>query len=174
LLRTVIGGAVVAVIAGLLAVVGDGIGITTVWPVLLAAAIGLVARSAVVPRVGAAALGAVVGFVAMALRAGLLPDVVTSRALVIVLAVALLTLVAALTKGLLPLWAGLAGYAAFAGLYEPVYADSPTTFLADAPVAVLTVLLSLGLGAIAAIAGELTGNAVHRADDGHVRAGEVA
>lgn len=174
LLRTVLGGAVVALVAGVLAIVGPGIGITTLWPFLLAAGVALAAGPAVASRTGAFVLGAIVSFVAMALRAGFLPDVGLSAALVVALAVAVLTLVAAVTQGLVPLWASLAGYAAFAGFYGPTYSDSPTTFVADAPVALLTVLLAAGIGAIVAIVAELAGVSVGRTEPSHLGAGEVA
>lgn len=151
MLRTVICGAVVAAFAGILALVGDTIGITTLWPVLLAAAIGLAAGPAVGSRIATAAIGSVVGFLSYALLIGVLPGTDGATALVAVVAVLVLTLVSALTGGVLPLWAGLAGYAAFAGLYDPRAVASPTTFLTDAPLALVTVLLALGLGAIAAV-----------------------
>ena len=151
MLRTVISGAVVAVVAGILAFAGDTIGITTIWPVLLAAAIGLAAAPAVLSRTAGAAIGAVVGFFSYALLIGLLPQADAATALVAVAAVAVLTIVAALTGGAVPLWSGLAGYVAFAGLYDPQAVASPTTFLADAPLALVTVLLALGIGAIIAL-----------------------
>ncbi|MEX1178438.1 MAG: hypothetical protein WEB09_08240 [Nitriliruptor sp.] len=173
MLRTIIGGAVVAVVAGVLAIVGDGIGITALWPVLLAAGVALVAGPAVASRIGSFALGAVVGFAAMALDAGLLPDVAVAGAIVIVVAIAILTAVAALTQGLLPLWASLVGYAAFTGYYGPTYAESPTAFLSDAPVALVAVLLAAGVGALVAIVAELAGVGVTRTEDRQVAAGEA-
>jgi hypothetical protein len=173
LMRTILGGAVLAVIAGLLAIVGPSLGITTLWPVLLAAAVALAAGPAVASRTGAFALGAIMGIVAMGIRAGFLPDVPTSAAIIVVLAIAILTAIAALSQGLLPLWASLAGYAAFVGYYTPTYSDSPTTFVADAPVALVTVLLAAGIGAIVAIVAELVGVGVARNEDRHVGAGEV-
>ncbi len=173
MLRTVIGGAVVAVVAGLLAIVGDGIGITTLWPVFLAVGVALVAGPAVASRVGSFALGAVIGFVAMAIDAGFLPDVAAASAIVVVLAVAVLTLAAALSQGLLPLWASLIGYAAFVGYYSPMFAESPTAFLSEAPVALVAVLLAAGVGAIVAIVAELAGVGVTRTEDRQVAAGEA-
>lgn len=92
-----------------------------------------------------------------------------------IVAVLILTAVAALSAGLLPLWAGLAGFAAFAGLYEPVSVASPTTFLTDAPLALVTVLLALGLGALTALGATLLGATTPaRSDVEHLGAGEVA
>jgi hypothetical protein len=174
LLRTVIGGAVVAVVAGVLAIVGPSIGLDTLWPFLFAAAVALASGPAIASRVGALALGAVTAFVTNAVYAGFVPQVPLTRALLVILGVGLLTVVAGVTGGLLPLWAGLAGYALFAGYYGPTYADSPTTFLADAPVALVTVLLAAGVGAIVAIAAEFAGVSVGGRDERAVGAGEVA
>jgi hypothetical protein len=174
LLRTVIGGAVVAVIAGVLAIVGPSIGLDTLWPFLFAAAVALASGPAIASRVGALALGAVVAFVTNAIYAGFVPQTSLTRALMVVLGVGLLTVAAALTGGLLPLWAGLAGYALFAGYYGPTYADSPTTFAADAPVALVTVLLAAGVGAIVAILAELAGVSVGGSEKRAVGTGEVA
>lgn len=174
MLRTLIGGAVVAVIAGILAFVGSAIGITTLWPVLLAAGVALVAGPAVASRIGSFAMGAVLGFAAMALLAGFLPQVATSQALAVVVAIAIMTVVAAVTQGLLPLWASLAGYAAFVGYYLPTYTESPTLFASEAPVALLTVLVAAGVGAIVGIVAEFAGASVRTTEDRHVAAGEVA
>jgi hypothetical protein len=157
--RTVIHGAIVAVLAAILAWVGSAIGITTVWPVLLGIAVGLAVYPLSLGRVGAYVLGAVLGWVAMALYAGFLPHVGGSRALIVLIGVGLLAVVAALSADLVPLWAGLVGYAAFTGLYEPLYAESPTLFLQESPGALLTVLLSGAVGlAIAGVAAMVTGS----------------
>jgi hypothetical protein len=174
LLRTLIGGAVVAVIAGILAFVGSAIGITTLWPVLLAAGVALVAGPAVASRIGSFAMGSILGFAAMALLAGFLPQVAASQALAVVVAIAIMTVVAAVTQGLLPLWASLAGYAAFVGYYLPTYTESPTLFASEAPVALLTVLVAAGVGAIVGIVAEFAGASVRSTEDRHVAAGEVA
>lgn len=174
LLRTVLSGAVVAVVAGSLAIAGPGIGITTLWPFLLAVGIALAAGQAALSRIGAFVLGAVVGFVGMALRAGVLPDVPLSATIVVVLAVVALTLVASLTQGLLPLWASLAGYAAFVGFYTPTFDEAPTAFLSEAPVALVTILLAAGIGTAVAIVAELAGVTVTGSRQRQVGAGEVA
>jgi hypothetical protein len=161
--RTVIHGVVVAVLVAILAAVGSAIGITTVWPVLLGVAVGLAAWPLSLGRVGAFVLGAVVSWVAMAMYAGFLPHVAFSRALIVLIGVMLLTIVAALTADLVPLWAGLVGYAAFTGLYEPLYAESPTLFLSESPGALLTVLLAGAVGlAIAGLATLVTGGQTTR------------
>jgi hypothetical protein len=174
LLRTVIGGAVVAVIAGLLAFVGSAIGITTLWPVLLAAGVALVAGPAVASRLGSFAMGAILGFGAMAVQAALLPQVAASQAIIVVVAIAIMTVVAAVSMGLLPLWASLLGYAAFVGYYTPTYTESPTLFATEAPVALLTVLVAAGVGAIVGILAEFAGAGFAGREDTNVATGEVA
>jgi hypothetical protein len=161
--RTVILGAVVALLAALLAVVGSPLGITTLWPVLLAVAVGLAAGHVTLGRVVAYVLGTVVSLVAMAVSAAALPQTGLSDAIVVVLGVVLLTVVAVVSGGRAPLWAGLAGFVAFAAYYEPIYAANPTLFLSEAPVALITVLLAGALGiAIATVAELLSGGAPAR------------
>lgn len=164
----------VAVVAGLLAFVGSAIGVATLWPVLLAAGVALVAGPAVASRIASFVIGAVLGLVAMGVQAGLLPQVAASAAIVVVLTVAVLTLIAALSQGLLPLWASLAGYAAFVGFYTPTFNENPTAFLSTAPPALLTVLIAAGVGAVVAIVAEFAGVGAGRADDQPMMAGEVA
>lgn len=174
LLRTIIGGAVVAVCAGLLAFAGGSIGVSHVWPFLLAAGLALAAGSSVASRTAMTAGGALVGIATMGLGAGFLPQTTVATAVTVVLAVVVLTIVAAISQGHLPLWAGLAGYGMFVGLYLPTFEASPTTFLSDAPVALLTVWLALGVGAVIAILADVAGLAPRPSDDARVRAGEVA
>lgn len=153
--RTVIRGVVIAVVAALVAVTGNAIGIDTVWPVLLAAAVGLAVAPVTMGRVAAFVVGAGVSWLVLALRAGFLPDLAASQALVIAVGVLLLTALAALTAERLPLWASLAGLVAFAGYYEPTYAASPTRFLAESPIALVTVLLAAAVGFVAALVTDL-------------------
>jgi hypothetical protein len=161
--RTAIIGAVVALLAALLAVTGSALGITTIWPVLLAVAVGLAAGYVTLGRIGAYVLGAVVSWGMAAMGAAVLPQTGIADAIVVIVAIAILTVIAALTVDLVPLWAGLAGYAAFAGLYEPIYAANPTLFLSESPVALITVLLAGALGfAISAIAQLLTAGVAGR------------
>jgi hypothetical protein len=156
MIRTAISGAIVALVAAVLAVIGDSIGITTLWPVLLAAAIGLAAASgSTVGRVAAFVSGAVLGAVVFALQAGFLPQSTGATLMLVVLGVALVTVVGIVSGGHLPMWAGLAGYAAFSGLYEPVFADTPTQFTTQAPTALLALLLAAALGGAAAMVVDL-------------------
>lgn len=153
--RTVLRGAVIALVAALVAVSGSAIGIDTVWPVLLAAAVGLSTLSLTPGRVAAFVVGAIVSWAVFAVRAGFLPDVAMARALVVAVGVVLLTILAATTAERAPLWAGLVGFAAFSAYYEPMYAESPTLFLSESPLALVTVLLAAAVGFVAALLTEL-------------------
>jgi hypothetical protein len=161
--RTALTGAVVALLAAVLAVTGSALGVTTLWPVLLAVAVGLVAGRITLGRVVAYVVGVVVSWVTMALGAAVLPQTGVSDAIVVVLGVGILAVIATLSADRAPLWAGLAGYAAFAALYEPLYAANPTLFLVESPVALITVLLAGALGvAIATVAELLTAGTSER------------
>lgn len=163
-----------ALVAAVIALTGGALGIDTLWPVLLAAAVGLAAASSLSLGRGAAFVGgALIGWVAMAIRAGLLPDTVAAQAIVVVIGIALVTAIAAATADLAPMWAGLVGYAAFAGFYEPIFAESPTTFVADSTVAIITVLLAGALGFAGALLGDLAAS-LGSSTSSQVVDGEVA
>jgi hypothetical protein len=63
-----------------------------------------------------------------------------------VIVVALLTLMAVLTGGRLPLWAGLLGAAALFGAYEELYVAAPYNFLSESVIAVSSLLVPVSLG----------------------------
>lgn len=165
--RVVVSGVVVALIAAVVAVVGESIGITTVWPVLLAVAIGLSAAPITAGRVLAYVLGAVLSWVVLAVDAALLPDVAATWLITAAGGVLLLTVASLVTLGRLPLFAGLAGFAAFLALYEPMRAANPTAFLSESPVALVTVLLAAAVGAVTVALIDLVtgGEAASETDD---------
>jgi hypothetical protein len=155
--RTAVIGVIVALLAALVAIGGDALGITTVWPVLLAVAVGLAAREPTVGRIAAYVIGALAAWASIALGAALLPQTGLADAIALMVALGILTVIAAVTADHVPLWAGLAGYVAFSAFYEPIYAANPTLFLSESPVALLTVLLAGGVGfAIAGLAALFT------------------
>lgn len=155
--RTALIGVIVTLLAALVAMGGSAFGITTVWPVLLAVAVGLSAGGLTIGRIVAYVIGTLAGWASIALGAGLLPQTGLADAIALVVALGILTVIAAVTADRFPLWAGLAGYVAFTAFYEPTYAANPTLFLSESPVALLTVLLAGGIGfAIAGLAALLT------------------
>jgi hypothetical protein len=170
--RTALTGAVVALLAALVAVGGSALGITTIWPVLLAVAVGLAAGYLTLGRVAAYVIGLAISWLMAALTAGVLPQMAISDAIIVLATVAILTVIAVVSADRVPLWAGLAGYAAFAGFYEPIYDANPTLFLSESPVAFATVLLAGALGVAIATLAELATSAVGH--DETVRTEEVA
>jgi hypothetical protein len=153
--HTFVRGGVVALIVALLSFGAGWIGLSTLWPVYLAAAVVFGSSSAGVGVVAAYLVGIGTAWLAIALRAGVFPDLAASHALIAVIAVVILTAVAVLTRDQAPLWVGLAGFAAFYGFYEPTFVDSPTTFLADSPVALGELLLASALGFIGGVLADL-------------------
>jgi len=155
--RTALIGVIVTLLAALVAMGGGALGITSVWPVLLAVAVGLAAGPLTIGRIGAYVIGTLAAWVSIALGAALLPQTGLADAIALVVALGILTVIAAVTADHVPLWAGLGGYVAFTAFYEPTYAANPTLFLSESPVALLTVLLAGGIGfAIAGLAALLT------------------
>lgn len=147
--HTLVAGIVVAVVAAIVAALGGAIGVPTVWPVLLAVAVGVAGGSPTPGRAIAFIAGAVVSLVALGARAAAFPDVAVARGGAVAIAVLIIAVIAGASGGRAPMWAGLAGYAAFAALYEPTFASSPTSFLTDAPQALLIVIIATGLGIVA-------------------------
>jgi hypothetical protein len=159
-------GAIVAVAVALSAILGASLGLPAGWPVALASAVLLAPGRPSLARIGALAMGIVVGILTLAMQAALLPAAAVSEAIAAVVAIAVIAGVAAVSGGRVPLWIGVVGYALFTALYLPVFEASPTTFLADAPVALVTSLLALAIGAVAATAADLltvTGQPDHEA-----------
>lgn len=154
-------GAVIAGAVALAVVLSTAIGLSSPWPILLVAAVVLVRPLRPGPVV-ALVVGAAAWWVAMALRAGVLPDTTSSEVLAAVVAIAICTAAAVGTSERVPLWAGLAGSAVFAGLYEPVYADAPTHFLADSVVALASVVVAVGIGTVAAVIADLVEDRAQR------------
>ncbi|MFP5310629.1 MAG: hypothetical protein ACLGIR_13745 [Actinomycetes bacterium] len=148
-------GAVLALAVALSALLGAALGLPAAWPVALAGAVLLAPGRPSLARIGSLAAGAVIGIVALAFQAAVLPAVAASEAISAVVAIAAVTLVSAVSGNRLPLWAGVVGVALFQAVYLPVFEASPTTFLADAPAALVTTVLALAIGAVAATAADL-------------------
>lgn len=158
MLPSILRGVVVAGAAALVAALPSVFGLSSPWPVLLVAAVAL-ARPLRPGLIIAFLIGSVSWWLGMALRAGFLPDATSSLVLAAVVAVAIPTIAATLTRERLPLWAGLAGIAVFAAFYEPTFAAEPTKFLAQSVIALASVVVATGLGAFTAIAAELLAGA---------------
>jgi hypothetical protein len=176
-MRTVVHGVLIAAVAVAIAAFGGSVGLDDLWPFLLAAAVAIVPSGSALGRVGAFAIGAVLGWGVFALRAGVLPAGTSTEVILALVGVGLAVLVGVLSVGRLPLWATLAGGAAFLGAYGPVYADSPTLFLSESPLVLGSVLVAAAVAAvIGAVTELLTGTeaaAVDRVDRVELGDGEV-
>lgn len=175
MLPSLLRGVVVAGAAGLVAALPSALGLTSPWPVLLVAAVAF-ARPLRPGPIAAVLLGSGSWWIAMALRAAVLPDATSSLVLAAVVAIAICTAVAAATREHVPLWASLAGIALFAALYEPAFADEPTKFLAQSTVALGSVVVAVGIGALAALLADTVAavSITPRDRVGTARQGEVA
>lgn len=153
MLRRFASGLLLAVVAALIIALSDGLGLDLQHVALLGAALGgalgLVPHTTDWGKVAGFLVGFLVGWIGFALRAAVLPDAASGRAVAAFIVVAILAAVAVLSAGRLPLWSGLIGAAAIAGAYELVYTQAPSQFLADSPGAATTVLLAAALGFLA-------------------------
>ena len=143
-------GCVLALSAAVVVLIGGGSDLEHV--ALLGAAlggvIGLVPATTPLGKLGGFGLGFAVSWMAFAIRAAVLPDSTTGRALAAFLVILICAVVAAFSAGRVPLWSSLVGAAAMVGAYETAYSASPSTFLTTSPEAATTVLLAAGFGYI--------------------------
>lgn len=149
--RTLITGGLLAIFAALLAQFGGALGLDEIRSAMLGAAIGAVlglvpTDESPIGRAAAFFVGFVLGWIGYALRAGVLPDTGSGRAIAAFLVIAVLTGICAATVGFLPLWAGLLGVAAIAGAYEFAFGVDPTAFTSESITAATTVLLAASVG----------------------------
>lgn len=148
-MNTLLRGVAIAGATALVIALPTFLGLASPWPVLLVAAVAFV-RPARPGTAAAVLIGAAAWWLAMALRAGVLPDATWSEVAAATVAIAVAVLAAVVSSERLPLFAGLAGIAAFAGIYEPVFAASPTAFLSESPLAFGSVVVATGLGFLTA------------------------
>jgi hypothetical protein len=159
---TLLNGTVVALSAVALALVGGTLGLVELWPVLLAAGVGLLLGVPRLPHVLALLGGGAVALFGAWLDLILLPETAAARAGSVALAVVLLTGLSAATRGRLPLAPGLIGWATLTGLLLPQLATDPTGFARIAPVTAAGALLGVSLGLLAAQVAVLLGGAAGR------------
>lgn len=143
-------GLAVAVATVLVVLLGGSLDLALEPVVLLGATTGAVV--ALVPdrtafaRLVTVILGAVAAWVGYAVRAAVLPDTVGGRTVALVVVLGLVTAIAALSRGRLPLWAALLGAGVFAGAYERVYAAAPPELLATSATALTSLALTMAAG----------------------------
>lgn len=151
--KSLLAGLVLAAFAALIIGLGELFGLDLQPVALLGAALGgvlgLVPNRHTVGKLGGVALGFAVAWLGYALRAAVLPDSASGRAVAAFLVVALIAGACAVSVDRVPLWSGLLGAAAMAGAYEETYTGAPSQFLRESPSAATTVLLAAALGYLA-------------------------
>ena len=119
--------------------------------VALGGVLGFLPDRALSWRIGGFVAGFAVAWAAYAMRASILPDTSSGRAVAIFGVLMVLVALTLVTRANLPIWSLLVGSAAMAGAYEQTYTASPTLFLTESPVAATTVLLAAAFGVIGSI-----------------------
>ncbi|WP_225215491.1 hypothetical protein [Cellulomonas avistercoris] len=153
MIRHVLAGAFLAVLATLTVLLSGVLGAEVQGVALLGAALGgalgLVPDRSPGQRAGAFVVGFVAAWIGYLLRALALPDAPSGRAVAVLVVLLVCLAVGAGTRGRLPLWATLLGAAAMAGSYEAPYAADPSGFATTSPVFATAVLLTAGAGFLA-------------------------
>jgi len=146
-------GIFLAVLAALLILLSDTLGLevqsVTLLGVGIGAALGLVPDRTPVQRLGGFAVGFAAAWLGYLLRAAVLPDAAAGRAVAVLVVLLVCLAIAMATRGKLPLWATLLGASAMAGSYESVYVLDPTAFLTSSPSSATAVLVAAGAGFLA-------------------------
>jgi hypothetical protein len=149
MLRTVVLGVTLSIVVGLLVRFAP-LGLDTASTVVLGACVGAVLAMnqdrEPWQRVLAFGAGVAVTWLGYAARADLLPDEATGRAIAVFVVLLIVTGISVATLGRLPLWAGLLGVAGFAGSYEFVFAEEPTSFGTQSVIALTTLVFAAGAG----------------------------
>jgi hypothetical protein len=152
--RSLVAGLVLAVFAALVIALGELLGLDLQHVALMGAALGgvlgLVPHPLPLGKLGGFAVGFVFAWIGFALRAAVLPDSASGRAVAAFLVVAAIAVACAVSAGRVPLWSGLLGAAAIVGAYEETYTNAPSQFLKESPTAGTTVLFAVALGFLAA------------------------
>lgn len=152
--RIVLTGLSLALVSGLVIVIGAGLDLDLDAVALLGAALGAVV--ALVPdrslgaRLGGFAAGFVVAWIGYAVRAAMLPDTSFGRAVTAFIVVLLCVAVVAVSMQRLPLWSVLLGTGGFVGAYEFTYSVAPTEFVSTSMTTATSLFIAVAAGLFAA------------------------
>lgn len=146
-------GLTLAAAAFLVVLIGGWLDLELTSTVLLGAAsgavVGLVPDRSAAVRVGGFAVGVLISWIGYFIRAGLLPDTETGRAVTFAIVLLAVTGVAVASMGRLPLWSLLLGAGVFAGAYEAAYEIAPPLVLDTSFSTLTTLLLTVAIGFLA-------------------------
>lgn len=175
--RTLLVGGVLAVAAFLVVILSNLFDLELDSVALVGIALGAVV--ALVPdrspwmRLAAFLVGIVIMWIVYILRAGVLPDTSTGRAVGAGLALLLLTTIAAFSGNRLPFWTLLVGAAALSGGYEYTFAAAMPEVMTTSVQAVTALLLTSAVGFLVVSLTSAPGDGPrparereHRSDDG--------
>lgn len=146
-LSTGLGLALAAVVMTLLGATLDlGLESVTLLGLALGATVALVPDATTGRRLAGFLAGFVIALLGYFVRAGLLPDTTSGRAVAVGVVVLLCAVAVAATAGRLPLWAVLLGTAGLSGAYELTYAGAPTEIFDTSLSTGTSLLLSVAVG----------------------------
>ena len=152
--KTLLPGTLLAVAAGLLVVIGSALDLeldsAALFGVAVGAVVALVPDRTPVLRLGAFAVGYVITWVGYAIRAALLPDTSSGRAVTAFIVLLLVAAIAFAVRDRLPMWGMLLGVAGLTGAYEYTYDAAPPEFLTTSVTISTTLLLVLAVGFVVA------------------------
>jgi hypothetical protein len=151
--RALVAGALLGAIIGLVVVHHDALRLTAVWPVILGFAlwesVGDRGSRGIVSALAAGA-GTAGAYGVFFIVSEFLPITNLSLGIMTGVAVAVMVAIALLSRGWIAVSAPLIGFAAFFGVFEPQWRQSPSNFLSHGVDAASMVGLGLVVGALAA------------------------
>lgn len=152
--NTLLPGILLAVAAGLLVIIGSALDLeldsAALFGVAVGAIVALVPDRTPLVRLGAFAVGYAVTWVGYAIRAALLPDTSSGRAVTAFIVLLLVAAIAFAVRDRLPMWGMLLGVAGLTGAYEYTYDAAPPEFLTTSVTISTTLLLALAVGFVVA------------------------
>jgi hypothetical protein len=151
--RALVAAALLGVVAGMVLIHRDALRLTVAWPVILGFALwdpvgqrgsrGLVTAAA-------AAVGVGLGYVAFGIVAELMPVTDMSLGITSGVMIAIIVLVGVLAGERFPMSGMLVGFAAFWGVFEPLWRQSPSNFRSHGAEYLSIAGLALFVGILAA------------------------
>lgn len=152
--KTLLVGLVLTVAAVLAVFVGSWLDLeiesVALLGVTLGAVVALVPDRTPLMRLAGFVGGFIAAWVGYFLRAGMLPDTTTGRAVTAGIVVALAVAIAAATMGRVPLWSTLLGAGAFVGAYEYAYSVAPPEIATTSVSTATALLFTAAIGFLAA------------------------
>ncbi len=138
-----IAGAIAVMLSGFLRLEVDHVALLGL---ALGAVVGLVPQGRSLQRLLGFGAGFVLAWAGYLVRAAVLPDSTSGRAVAVVVVVLACTAVYLATVGRLALWATFVGVAAMVGAYEEAYTAAPSQVLDQSPTAATAILLTAAIG----------------------------